>query len=153
VTPERFTLDANLLIYSLDSKAGRKHALAAEIVQAAARRPCVLMLQTLAEAFWATSRKRIMPREEVAAQIADWLDIFPCAMADGEALRAATSPEIVGRFSFWDALYLATADRAGCTLALSEDMHDGASFGAVRIRNPFAEAGLDDELRRLLGLD
>jgi predicted nucleic acid-binding protein len=152
MTVERFTLDANILVYSLDSTGGAKHDLAAEIVKAAARRPCVLTFQSLAETYWAVSRKNIAPRAEIAAQIGDWMEIFPCAAVDAEALLAATAPDMAGRFSFWNALYLATAERAGCTLALSEDMHDGAAFGGLRVRSPFARAGLPAELRELLGL-
>jgi predicted nucleic acid-binding protein len=52
----------------------------------------------------------------------------------------------------FDALLLATAREAGCTVALSEDMHDGAALGGIVVRNPFADGALADDLRPLLGL-
>jgi predicted nucleic acid-binding protein len=45
------------------------------------------------------------------------------------------------RFSFWDALLLASAGEAGCEAVISEDMRPGAMFGGVRIIPAFDKAG------------
>jgi predicted nucleic acid-binding protein len=39
--------------------------------------------------------------------------------------------------SFYDALIIAAAAEAGCTLLFSEDMQHGRKFDGVTIRNPF----------------
>jgi predicted nucleic acid-binding protein len=52
----------------------------------------------------------------------------------------------------FDALLLATARQAGCTVALSEDMHDGARLDGIVVRNPFANRTLAHDVRPLLGL-
>jgi len=39
--------------------------------------------------------------------------------------------------SWWDAMILAAADRAQCSLVLSEDMSHAQSFGNMRVLNPF----------------
>ena len=44
---ERFTLDTNLLVYSVDNMAGARHELAIEIVDRATERDCNLTLQAL----------------------------------------------------------------------------------------------------------
>ena len=44
---ERFTLDTNILIYSMDAREGAKRELAAAIVQAAVRLDCPLALQAI----------------------------------------------------------------------------------------------------------
>jgi len=64
----------------------------------------------------------------------------------------ATSAAQQGRFSYWDAMLLACAEEAGCTLVLSEDTGDGARLGNVVIRNPFAGSDLSDAAKRVLGL-
>jgi predicted nucleic acid-binding protein len=56
------------------------------------------------------------------------------------------------RFGLFDALLLATARQAGCTIMLSEDMHDGAGLDGIVVRNPFADQAVVDDLRPLLGL-
>lgn len=41
------------------------------------------------------------------------------------------------KLGFWDALLLASAIAAGCTIFLSEDMNGGQKIGALSIVNPF----------------
>jgi predicted nucleic acid-binding protein len=48
---------------------------------------------------------------------------------------------MAGRFSFWDALLLATAEAGGCEAIISEDMHPGAMLGRVRVVPAFDGAG------------
>ena len=43
------------------------------------------------------------------------------------------------RISFWDALLVQTARRAGCTTLLTEDLQDGRRFDGIVVRNPFAQ--------------
>lgn len=40
-------------------------------------------------------------------------------------------------FAFYDALIVAAANSAGCTILYSEDMHDGQRILGLIIRNPF----------------
>jgi predicted nucleic acid-binding protein len=148
---ERFTLDTNILVYSIDSAAGEQHALAAEIVDRAAECECWLTLQALSEFYAAVTRKGLVPPADAAAQASDWLEIFPSAAASAAALRTALSDAAAGRASFWDALLLATAAEAGCTTILSGDMAGGARIGGIGILNPFAARGLAEPVRRLLG--
>ncbi|MFN3816160.1 PIN domain-containing protein [Brevundimonas sp.] len=44
---------------------------------------------------------------------------------------------------FWDALLLASANKAGCRWFLSEDLNDGQLYGDVRALNPFRHAPQD----------
>ncbi len=153
VDAERFTLDTNILVYSVDSKAGRRHALAAEIVDRAVERDCWLTLQSVSEFYVAVTRKGIVPVAEAAAQAADWLAMFPTTAASAAGVRTALADAAAGRASYWDALLVATAREAGCAVILTEDMADGAMLGGCRIRNPFAaRGGLAAEARHLLGL-
>src|SRR5947207_2838842 len=150
---ERFTLDTNLLFYSVDRGAGPRHHLSIEIIREAARADCWLMLQAISEFFSAVTRKRIMPRDRAAALAGHWLDVFPHATASAHAVRTALADAVAGRAAYWDALLVATAAEAGCQLILTEDLADGTTLGGVAIHNPFAAAGgLTGRARALLGL-
>jgi predicted nucleic acid-binding protein len=149
----RFTLDTNLLVYSVDQGEAVKRPLAMQILLAAPHFDCWLMLQALSEFYWAISRKRMMPLSEAAAQIDDWLTYFPTASASGGAVQAGVAHAVAGRASYWDALLIATAAEAGCTLILTEDLHDGSTLSGVSIHNPFnPTGGLTARTRQLLGL-
>jgi len=149
----RFTLDTNLLVYSVDNAAGERHRVALEIVDRAIESECWLTLQALGEFYVAATRKGIMPSVDAAAQAADWLELFPTVAASAAAIRAALADAATGRASYWDALLVATAAEAGCRIVLTEDMSDGSALGGLRIHNPFAASGgLTGMTRRLLGL-
>jgi predicted nucleic acid-binding protein len=151
MTSERFSLDTNILVYAADRRAGERHERALEILDRAVQRDCVLTLQALAEFFHAATRKGIVPREEATIQVRDWSIEFSVTSADLEALRAALALAAGEVLSFWDALLLVTAGRAGCTFLLSEDMQDGAWFAGVTVLNPFVGETLPEPVAALLG--
>jgi predicted nucleic acid-binding protein len=146
----RFSLDANVLVYAADHAAAARHERALDILDRAVRRHCVLTLQALGEFFYVTTRKRMVARPEAAAQLRDWTTEFPTVSADSGTLWAALEIAIDGRLAWWDALLVATAERHGCDIVLSEDMQDGARFGRVTILNPFVGQDLPDRVADLL---
>jgi predicted nucleic acid-binding protein len=150
---ERFSLDTNILVYAADRDAGGKRDRALEIIARASRRPCILTIQTLAEFYHATTRKGIVPQAEAAAQVRDWLELFPTAAADADALRLAMQASERGQLAFWDALVLATARQAGCAVVLSEDMADATKLNEVTVLDPFKGPDLPTAVAALLGLD
>lgn len=150
---ERFSLDTNLLVYAIDSRAGIRHELAKQIIERAVRCDCWLTLQAVCEFYSAVTRKRVLPNHEAAAQAADWLALFPCVAVSASSVRSALADSVAGRASFWDALLVATAREEGCSVLLTEDLADGTDFGGITIHNPFQSAGgLSAAASRLLGI-
>lgn len=149
----RFTLDANVLVYTIHRAEAEKHERAVLVVDRAIERDCVLTIQALAEFYWVVTRKRIVPEREAGGHVRDWLTVFPTASAHADTLHAAVSAASEKRHAFWDAMLLATARDAGCSVILSEDMQDGATIEGVLVRNPFAGPSLPPAVGRLLGLD
>ena len=149
----RFTLDTNILVYSVDDKDRRRHNLAAQIVDRAIDVDCWLTLQAASEFYWAVSRKRVMPTDRAATLVRHWLSLFPTIPASVDSIRAAMPYAAAGRASYWDALLISTAAEAGCTLILTEDLQDSSLVGAVEIHNPFTpRGGLTRRVQRLLKL-
>lgn len=146
----RLALDANVLVYAADSRAGVKSARAREIIRLAARGGrCTLSMQMIGEFFHAATRKGLVDRRAAAERAVDYMGVFRIADPAASDARIALA-EAAGRFSYWDALLLATLGRAGCTLLLSEDMHDGASLAGVTVRNPFAGDALPADVAAVL---
>jgi predicted nucleic acid-binding protein len=147
---ERFTLDTNILVYGVDDRDSRKHDLALDILRAAVRRDCPLALQAIGEFLVATTRKLKLPAKDAgerALLLSRSFDTFPHSL---NAIRAGIV-ESGRRFSFWDAVLLASAAEAGCTAILSEDMQDGARLGSIMVCNPFGARGLSQAARDVLG--
>jgi predicted nucleic acid-binding protein len=144
-----FSLDSNILVYA-PSRSRERHERALQILDGAVRRHCVLTLQALAEFFHVTTRKRMVARAEAAAQLRDWTTEFPTISADASALWTALEFVVDGRFGWWDALLLATAERHGCEIVLSEDIQDGARLGGVTVLDPFGGEVLPERVAELL---
>ena len=84
--------------------------------------------------------------QEVAAFL-DGFDVFP---ATDSAHRIAAREAAAGRYSYWDAVLIVSAADFGCSILLSEDMHDGAKLAGVTVRNPFGSKGLSKVAREVL---
>ena len=74
---QRFSVDTNILIYSIDMDAGTRHEQARAVMDALPDADCVLTLQALAEFFHAVTRKDKMPAAEAAGMVRDWMKSFP----------------------------------------------------------------------------
>lgn len=147
---EAFTLDTNILVYSVDRTAGPHHEIAKEIMERAAVAECHLTLQAISEFYAVVTRKGMMPPAD-AVQFAEVaLTVFRAAAASAVAVRIALAMAASGRASYWDALLVATAAEAGCTAILTEDLADGSSLAGVRVINPFAGVKLAPAAEALL---
>ncbi|MCG6862941.1 MAG: PIN domain-containing protein [Chromatiaceae bacterium] len=145
MTGQRFSIDTNILVYSVDKDAGVRHEQSRVLVDALADCDCVLTVQALAEFFHAVTRKDKMPKDEAAAMVHDWTELFPVAVADGRTLRQAIQLTNEHGFAFWDAMLVQAARSAGVTRLLTEDMQDGRRVGELCLENPFKE-GFDLDL-------
>jgi predicted nucleic acid-binding protein len=148
---ERFGLDSNVLVYLVDGGDPARQGRARLVVERAGLTGrCVLSVQNLGEFYVVAARKRLVGPAEARLVVDDLATLFPLASPTGADVRAATAAAAAGRFSYWDALLLATLGRAGCAAVLSEDMHDGASLAGVVARNPFAGDRLPAGVEALL---
>jgi predicted nucleic acid-binding protein len=148
---ERFTLDTNVLVYGIDSRDKSKQAQALTILKASVRLDCPLALQAIGEFHVAATRKLKLSVADARERSLQLLKSFDAFAYSASAVRAALEAASEGRFSFWDAVLLASAAEAGCSVVLSEDMRDGARLGSIVVRNPFGARGLSESARDLLG--
>lgn len=133
----RYTLDTNILVYSVDKEAGAKHALAMQIIDKAIFVDCILTIQALAEFYNAVTRKGHAEHSQAYAFIETWTEIFPVVDNGGTILMRALNAVKDHKLSFWDAMLWSAAKDAGCSMILSEDFQDGRILGGVSFYNPF----------------
>ena len=148
---ERFTLDTNILVYSIDRTAGAKQAMAQEAIRLAAvgRLPPdpasgVGVLRRRDPQGPSPGRRR----GGLGAGLG-WTCFPACRTPAPRHARRSTSPAR-SRRSYWDALLLCTAAEGGCGAILSEDMADGAVVAGVRIVNPFGADALTPAAMQVL---
>jgi predicted nucleic acid-binding protein len=133
-----FFVDANVFIYVRDARDARKQARAGEWIDALWHsRSGRTSVQALSEAYAVATRKLGVPAETAWHYLERYFSWNPHPV-DEALLRRARENEQRHRLSWWDSMIVAAAQLQDCPLLLSEDMQDGAVFGAVTVRNPFA---------------
>jgi predicted nucleic acid-binding protein len=136
-------LDTNILIYAVtDDEIDGRHRLACDLLVRLSPIPVILPLPVVGE-FLNVCRKRKRPSFTSALERADrMIRIYNCVTATPPDYLRAGTMSYRYQIQFFDALILTVAARAGATMLLSEDMHDGLVVEGVRIVDPF---NLDNE--------
>lgn len=132
------SVDANILVYSVDVDDAPRQQGAIDLLAAAARTGAVLTEQSLIEFVNVSSKTMELPLERIRAVVQGWLASF--AVLTPGPTAVSDTLELLSRYnlSTWDAHMLAVCSRAGCTTLISEDMQDGAFYDGVQVVNPFA---------------
>jgi predicted nucleic acid-binding protein len=133
-------VDTNLLAYAYDRSEAAKQPVARALLEALWRdRAGVLSTQVLQELYVLATRKFDPPMPRAAARelvvvYASW----PVVQVDVPLVLAASELEERHTLSFWDALVVEAARRAGATRLVTEDLQAGRRIGGVAVENPFA---------------
>lgn len=135
-------LDTNIVVYAYDSSAGRKHAVARDIViDLWNSGRGLLSTQVVQEFFVAATSKVAKPLgAEEATRIAADLLKWSVVVNDGDSVLGAIDLHLRYQYSFWDSLIIHAALSGGASLLLSEDLAHGQVVEGVEIRNPFVSA-------------
>jgi len=130
-------VDTNVLVYAADgaTPVGRKTRIARELLR---QRRLHLSVQVLNE-FTVNARHRSKLNLDARQQQA-WLErwlLFPIAPLTVDTFLAALL--VHGRYqvSHWDALILASAREANCSVVYSEDLNHGQDYNGIQAINPF----------------
>jgi len=133
-------VDTNVLAYAHDRSETDKQPVARALLETLWRdRAGALSTQVLQELYVVVTRKLDHPMDratarELVALYAEW----PVVQVDVPLVLAASALEEGLTLSFWDALIVEAARRAGAARLLTEDLQHGRRIGEVEIVNPFA---------------
>lgn len=133
--------DTNILIYSVSSDdTSDRHSKSLDLIAAAAPIGGVVSLQVVGEFLNVCRRKKIVAPQYALKRAAEFLDAFDCPETHPTDLLAAFGLAEQRSLQYFDALIVSVAKRAGATILLSEDMHDGLEIEGLKIVNPFSPA-------------
>ncbi len=137
----RAFFDTNVLLYLFDNSVPAKKARAQEVFydEVEAGR-AVLSTQILQEFYVNATRKLAEPLSAEAAeeQVRDFARL-PLVRTDEVMILAAIERHRSMSFSFWDALVVEAALRAGADRLLTEDLQHGQEIEDLTVENPFLE--------------
>ena len=133
-------VDANILVYAFDTSAGKKHALAGQLLARCWESGVgCLSVQVLQEFFVTVTKKVAHPLSldeaaERVRELAMWKVFAPTA----SDVLGAIALQKQSKLNFWDAMVLQAAAESGCDVLWTEDLNDGQLIRGVRIRDPFS---------------
>ena len=133
----RCFIDTNILIYAEASDAPAKQQAALALLKQLYADTCgVLSTQVLQEYCNVALKKLNLPAHHVRAQL-ELYEQFEVIHVTPAIIHAALDLHQTRSVAFFDAIILATAQTAGCSLLMTEDMNEGETLGGLRIVNPF----------------
>ena len=134
-------LDTNVFLYNFDAGAPAPKRLAARrlIEDALQRRQTVISYQVIQEFVNVARTKFAKPISVPDLQLLVERVLAPLMTIQPSADLVRDALDIHARYqiSWYDALIVAAAATANCSVLYSEDLQDGAKIGGVRIENPF----------------
>jgi predicted nucleic acid-binding protein len=132
-------VDTNVFVYALTGDDPARSAQAQQLIaQLRSAQALRTSTQVLSELFVTLTRKVRTPLSPRAAldyldQIAAW----PVISLDYTAIRDACQLSTSAKISFWDALIVVAASRAGAARLFSEDLNPGQKLLGIEVVNPF----------------
>jgi predicted nucleic acid-binding protein len=133
-------VDTNVLAYAHDRSEAAKRPVARALLETLWRDHAgVLSTQVLQELYVVVTRRFDPPMPRSAArELVVLYGTWPVVQVDVPLVVAASELEGRHTLSFWDALVVEAARRAGATRLVTEDLQPGRELGGVTIENPFA---------------
>jgi predicted nucleic acid-binding protein len=130
-------LDTNVLVYTDDVRFPEKRDRASQLFKKARLSgKGVVSLQVLQEYFVTVTKKLGVPVEPAKSKVDLFSRPVVVSFEARDVLEAIDLKETC-KISFWDALILRAAKKAGCAVLYSEDMNAGAKLAGIEIVNPF----------------
>jgi len=134
----RSFIDTNILVYAEASDVPAKQKVALTLLkQHYEEASGVLSTQVLQEYCNVALKKLKLPHPYIRAQL-DLYEQFDVIQVTPAIIRAGVDLQQTRSVAFYDAIVLASAQIAGCSVLFSEGMKTGEIVGGVRIINPFA---------------
>ena len=137
---DRVFLDTNIFIYAAGREGGVKEKIADQLIgEAITRGNGVVSYQVVQEFLNVALKKFATPFTVEQSQRFLSVTFRPMFAVQSSLGLYSDALGIYSRYrtSWYDALILAAASEAQCSVLYSEDMHAGTKVGGVRIENPF----------------
>lgn len=136
----KYFIDTNVFVYSFDetNPSKRKKAIAL-IKDGLTNGRGVISSQVVQEFLNVALRK--LPVGLRTDDVNDYLDtvLMPMCMVfpDAELYKMALDLQRTGSISFYDAIIVTAAFKAGCKVIYTEDLQHGQVIAGIKIQNPF----------------
>ena len=133
----RVALDTNILLYAEGVNSVSRKQAALDVIRKVEASDLVIPVQALGELFYVLVRKAGRTAARARDAVRAWQEMADIAPNSATSFSAAMDLSVGHHLAIWDSIILSAADEAQCRILLSEDLHDGFSWGGVTVCNPF----------------
>lgn len=140
---ERFFVDTNVLLYSVDPSDPSKRAAAKSWMSALWQRGAGSLSWQVLNEFYVNATRKMRSPSAKARNIVQALALWAPVDTTIGLIERAWYWSDQAQVPYWDALIIAAAERAGCGRLLSEDFQVGRTFGPVQVVSPFQSSPED----------
>jgi predicted nucleic acid-binding protein len=134
---DRFFVDTNVLLYSVDPTDATKHARARQWLDALWNADSGRLSWQVLNEFYSNAVGKLKTPVVRARENVETLALWQPADFGLGLLHRAWYWSDRGGLAYWDSLILAAAESSGCHYLLSEDFQAGRKFGELTVVNPF----------------
>ena len=136
----RCFIDTNVLVYADSTDEPRKQRIAIDVLRHLRfERLGVLSTLVLNEYIQVGLRKLGLPHSHIREQLHCYRQLDVSAVTP-DTIDLALQLHQQHALSYWDALIVASAHIAGCSVLITEDMGNGEVLAGVQLVNPFSAA-------------
>lgn len=138
---DRYFLDTNIIIYSFDRRDPAKQIIAQNLIESGMKKnDTIVSYQVIQEFINVAIRKFTVPMSHGDCKlfIDNVLNQFWDVYASRQLVNNALDISERWQYSFYDALIIASALEASCTVLYSEDLQHGQKIYSLQIVDPFA---------------
>lgn len=134
---EKYFVDTNILVYSLDNNFPKKKTQSREIIlKLLTENSGVLSTQVFQE-FYYVSVQKLHSDSITIKNLLKHFEKFEVIQINTALIYEAIDCSLSNTISFWDALIVAAAISANCNKIYSEDFNNGQIIKGIEIVNPF----------------
>jgi len=139
---EKFFIDTNILIYSIDHHYPKKKIISRELIaELLEDNSGIISTQVLQEFYYAAVNK-LRSDSKIVKELLKSFEDFEIVQINPPIIYNAIDCSITNNISFWDALIISAAESANCNKLFSEDLNSGQIISGVKIVNPFFDVNI-----------
>lgn len=131
-------MDTNFLVYAEGLDDVRRRDVAKQLLRGLDSVDLLIPVQVLAELHNVMLRRGIAA-DAAAVLVMSWADLYATIDTSYQVLKQSIDLRLRHRLPVFDALILAAAALADCTMLLSEDFQHGFGWQGCTVINPFLE--------------
>jgi predicted nucleic acid-binding protein len=134
-------VDTDILVYANDRSEALKHERAKQLlVDGITRGNIAVSTQVLGEFYiTVTSKIKVPLPESIVRKEIMLLRAVEIVEVDCNLVLQAIDISNTNGLSYWDALIIAAAQKAKCTILCSEDLNPGQKISSIMVMNPFTQ--------------